>query len=51
MMPASHVTTAMERDCRERAAARVREVLDEEAYEAAYAEGAGLSVEEAGALV
>ncbi|CAL9440189.1 hypothetical protein SUDANB15_02210 [Streptomyces sp. enrichment culture] len=51
MMPASHVTTAMERDCRERAAARVREALDEEAYEAAYAEGAGLSVEEAGALV
>jgi hypothetical protein len=30
---------------------RVRDVLGTEAYEAAYAEGTGLSVEEAGALV
>ncbi|MFC8097646.1 BTAD domain-containing putative transcriptional regulator [Streptomyces sp. NPDC057363] len=51
MMPGSHVTTAMERDCRERATVRVRQALDTEAYEAAYAEGVGLSVEEAVALV
>ncbi len=51
MMPSGHVTTAMERDSRKLAAARVRDVLGDDAYEAAYAEGGRLSGEEAAALV
>jgi predicted ATPase len=51
MLPPDHVSMGLERDARDRAAERVREVLDAEAYEAAYAEGAGLTVEEAVALV
>ncbi|CQR64370.1 BTAD domain-containing putative transcriptional regulator [Streptomyces leeuwenhoekii] len=51
MTPPAHVTTALERYSRERAVARVRQALGDEAYEAAYAEGGGLSPEEAAALV
>ncbi|NEY35999.1 hypothetical protein GTU99_28225 [Streptomyces sp. PRKS01-65] len=51
MTPAAHVTTALERQAREWAVARVREALGAEAYQAAYAEGGGLSPEEAAALV
>ncbi|WCN00999.1 AfsR/SARP family transcriptional regulator [Streptomyces sp. M92] len=51
MLPPEHVSMGLERDARVRATARVREVLDAEAYEAAYAEGAALSPLEAVALV
>ncbi|MFB6553702.1 BTAD domain-containing putative transcriptional regulator [Streptomyces sp. NPDC056405] len=51
MLPPDHVSMGLERDARARATARVREAIGGEAYEAAYAEGAGLSVEEAVALV
>ncbi|WP_217252532.1 BTAD domain-containing putative transcriptional regulator [Streptomyces sp. AC602_WCS936] len=51
MLPPEHVSMGLERDARVRATARVREVLDAEAYEAAYAEGAALSPREAVALV
>ncbi|MFE0809902.1 BTAD domain-containing putative transcriptional regulator [Streptomyces sp. NPDC058848] len=51
MLPPEHVSMGLERDARVRATGRVREVLDAEAYEAAYAEGAGLSPREAVALV
>lgn len=51
MLPPGHVSTGLERDALERAVARVREVLDPEAYDAAYAEGGRLSGEEAAALV
>jgi hypothetical protein len=40
-----------ERAARERAEARLRELLDARTYEAAYAEGGGLTLEEATALV
>ncbi|MFJ9196298.1 BTAD domain-containing putative transcriptional regulator [Streptomyces flaveolus] len=50
-LPPDHVAMGLERDARARAVERVRDVLGTEAYEAAYAEGTGLSVEEAGALV
>ncbi|MFJ3206460.1 AfsR/SARP family transcriptional regulator [Streptomyces flaveolus] len=50
-VPPDHVAMGLERDARARAVERVRDVLGTEAYEAAYAEGTGLSVEEAGALV
>ncbi|MGC9442257.1 AfsR/SARP family transcriptional regulator [Streptomyces sp. WG5] len=51
MLPPDHVPMGLERDARDRAAERVREVLGSEAYEAAYAEGGGLSAKEATALV
>ncbi|MGW3191214.1 BTAD domain-containing putative transcriptional regulator [Streptomyces ardesiacus] len=51
MLPPGHVPTGMERDARERAAERLREVLGTEAYDAACAEGGRLSAEEAVALV
>ncbi|MFC7985363.1 BTAD domain-containing putative transcriptional regulator [Streptomyces sp. NPDC057336] len=51
MLPPEHVSMGLERDACARATARVREVLDAEAYEAAYAEGAALSPREAVALV
>ncbi|WND37906.1 BTAD domain-containing putative transcriptional regulator [Streptomyces sp. BB1-1-1] len=51
MLPPEHVAMGLERDARARATERVREVIGGEAYEAAYAEGAGLSVQEAVALV
>jgi hypothetical protein len=41
----------MEREARATAEARARAVLDDAAYEAAYAEGGGLSLEQATALV
>ncbi|GGQ46261.1 hypothetical protein GCM10010216_02980 [Streptomyces flaveolus] len=50
-VPPDHVAMGLERDAHVRAVERVRDVLGTEAYEAAYAEGTGLSVEEAGALV
>ncbi|WP_254405057.1 AfsR/SARP family transcriptional regulator, partial [Streptomyces sp. AC627_RSS907] len=51
MLPAGHVHSGMERDGRARAVERARQALGDEAYEAAYAEGGGLSGEEATALV
>ncbi|MFF0674178.1 BTAD domain-containing putative transcriptional regulator [Streptomyces tendae] len=51
MLPPGHVSTGMERDARGRAVERVREALGGEAYDAAYAEGARLSPQEAVALV
>ncbi len=51
MLPPEHVAMGLERDARARATGRVREVLDAEAYEAAYNEGVGLSPRDAVALV
>ncbi|WP_326733125.1 AfsR/SARP family transcriptional regulator [Streptomyces phaeochromogenes] len=51
LLPSGHFRSAMERDVREHAETAVRAALDEAAYEAAYAEGGGLSPEEAAALV
>ncbi|KFG75832.1 AfsR/SARP family transcriptional regulator [Streptomyces mutabilis] len=51
MLPPEHVSMGLERDARARATGRVREVLDAEAYDAAYAEGDGLSPREAVVLV
>ncbi|MFJ6072796.1 ATP-binding protein [Streptomyces sp. NPDC093065] len=51
VLPPGHVASGMERDARERAVERIREALDDEAYDAAYAEGGRLSVKEAAALV
>ncbi|MFE2511730.1 ATP-binding protein [Streptomyces naganishii] len=51
MLPAGHVAGTIERAVRERAEAAVRAVLDDEAFEAAYAQGGGLSPGEATALV
>jgi hypothetical protein len=43
--------SSLERETRDRAVARTRATLGDEAYEAAYAEGGDLSAEEAAALV
>ncbi|MFF9526432.1 BTAD domain-containing putative transcriptional regulator [Streptomyces achromogenes] len=51
LLPAGHVVAGVERRIFERAEARVRARLDERSYEAAYAEGGGLSLVEATALV
>ncbi|MFH9731010.1 AfsR/SARP family transcriptional regulator [Streptomyces sp. NPDC017260] len=51
MLPPHHIATGLERDAEIRAVERVRAALGTEAYDAAYAEGAGLSAEEAVALV
>ncbi|MER7799228.1 BTAD domain-containing putative transcriptional regulator [Streptomyces parvulus] len=51
LLPPGHVAYGMERDARMWAVERVRAVLGAEAYEAGYAEGGGLSLEEAAALV
>ncbi|WP_443054512.1 AfsR/SARP family transcriptional regulator [Streptomyces sp. NBC_00334] len=51
MLPPGHVSGGQERSARDRAVERVRQVLGTEAYDAAYAEGGGLSPEEAVALV
>ncbi|MFE9437924.1 BTAD domain-containing putative transcriptional regulator [Streptomyces sp. NPDC006602] len=51
LLPPRHVRSGMEREIRDRAEQRTRAVLGDEAYEAAYAEGGGLSFEEATALV
>ncbi|MHB9862320.1 AfsR/SARP family transcriptional regulator [Streptomyces sp. YIM S03343] len=51
LLPDGHVQVALERECRARAERRARELLGDEEFEAARAEGGGLSVEEATALV
>ena len=51
LLPPGHVRTALERETRDRATRGLRAVLGDEAYESAYAEGGGLSPEEAAALV
>ncbi|RZU37751.1 putative ATPase [Streptomyces sp. BK022] len=51
LMPEGHLRPQVEQRAYDRAAARVREVLDETAFRAAYAEGGGLSLVEATALV
>ncbi|MFE1328620.1 BTAD domain-containing putative transcriptional regulator [Streptomyces sp. NPDC058741] len=51
LLPPGHVPQRQERLARERAEARAREVLGDAAYESAYAEGGGLSVEEAAGLI
>ncbi|MET9152903.1 BTAD domain-containing putative transcriptional regulator [Streptomyces griseoflavus] len=50
-LPPGHRAGLVEREVRERAEARARAVLGDTAYETAYAEGAGLSEEEAVALL
>ncbi|MFF1275946.1 BTAD domain-containing putative transcriptional regulator [Streptomyces marokkonensis] len=50
-LPPGHVPVGAEREARSLAEARTREALGDAAYETAYAEGAGLTVEEAVALV
>ncbi|MFI6204793.1 BTAD domain-containing putative transcriptional regulator [Streptomyces sp. NPDC051041] len=50
-LPTGHVDSAYERAVHERAVERTRAALGAEAYDAAYAEGGGLSPEEAAALV
>ncbi|MFF4013870.1 BTAD domain-containing putative transcriptional regulator [Streptomyces sp. NPDC001843] len=51
MLPSGHVASTIEREVRGRTEAAVRAVLDEEAYDSAYAEGGGLSPAEATALL
>nr|WSW69567.1 winged helix-turn-helix domain-containing protein [Streptomyces sp. NBC_00995] len=51
LLPPGHFLTSMERENFARAEAVVRAVLGDDAYEAAYAEGGGLRLEEAAALV
>ncbi|MFD9562491.1 BTAD domain-containing putative transcriptional regulator [Streptomyces sp. NPDC059994] len=50
LLPSIHFATPMEVQLRERVEAMVRPLLDDAVYEAAYAEGGGLSLEEAAAL-
>ncbi|MFJ7047411.1 BTAD domain-containing putative transcriptional regulator [Streptomyces sp. NPDC101112] len=50
-LPRGHHPSPLEAEGRAQAEAEVRARLDDEAYEAAYAEGAGLTLEEAGALI
>ncbi|MDG5804242.1 BTAD domain-containing putative transcriptional regulator [Streptomyces ossamyceticus] len=50
-LPPGHHPSPLEAEGRAQAEAEVRARLDDEAYEAAYAEGAGLTLEEAGALI
>ncbi|MGW6569865.1 AfsR family transcriptional regulator, partial [Streptomyces sp. NPDC054975] len=51
LVPEGHLLSPHERDNLERATELARSVLGDEAFEAAYAEGGGLSVEEAAALL
>ncbi|WP_406449493.1 winged helix-turn-helix domain-containing protein [Streptomyces sp. NBC_00876] len=51
LLPQGHFMTSMERDNFDRAERLVRTALGDAAYEAAYAQGGGLSLEEAVALV
>ncbi|MHA5051560.1 AfsR/SARP family transcriptional regulator [Streptomyces sp. SD15] len=51
LLPADHFVGPTEDEVRARAEADVRAVLDPATFEAAYAEGGGLSVEEAAALI
>ncbi|MFD8252052.1 BTAD domain-containing putative transcriptional regulator [Streptomyces werraensis] len=50
-LPEGHAAGLVERTARARAEARIRQALDEAVYEAAYAEGDGLSPEDAVALL
>ncbi|MEZ3182136.1 winged helix-turn-helix domain-containing protein [Streptomyces pimonensis] len=50
-LPPGHSAPRLEREIRARAEARARAALGDTAYESAYAEGAGLLPEEAGALL
>ncbi|HZF88776.1 BTAD domain-containing putative transcriptional regulator [Streptomyces sp.] len=51
LLPPGHLWSALERAARDRAAAAVRAALSAEEYAAAYAEGGGLTPQEAAALV
>ncbi|MGW7258893.1 BTAD domain-containing putative transcriptional regulator [Streptomyces sp. NPDC054834] len=51
LLPSGHVKGILERAVRGRTEAAIRAVLDEETYDSAYAEGGGLSLAEATALV
>ncbi|WP_405879369.1 winged helix-turn-helix domain-containing protein [Streptomyces sp. NBC_01384] len=51
LLPPGHFVGPMEDEVRAQAEADVRALLDDATYEAAYAEGGGLSLEEAAALV
>ena len=51
VLPACHVPNALEREIAARVEGAARALLDEDAYAAAYAEGGGLSLDEAAALV
>jgi tetratricopeptide (TPR) repeat protein len=51
LLPPGHRPSGVERRCHDMTEARIRETLDGQAYEAAYAEGGGLSLAEATALV
>ncbi|MGW1914142.1 BTAD domain-containing putative transcriptional regulator [Streptomyces sp. NPDC002076] len=51
LLPSGHILSGVERRCRDMAEGRIRDTLDEPAYRAAYAEGGGLSLAEATALV
>ncbi|MEU9924713.1 BTAD domain-containing putative transcriptional regulator [Streptomyces griseoluteus] len=51
LMPEGHLRPQVEQRAYDRTAARIREVLDDTAFRAAYAEGGGLSLAEATALV
>ncbi|WP_338778030.1 BTAD domain-containing putative transcriptional regulator [Streptomyces sp. DG1A-41] len=51
LLPSGHVAARQEREAREQAERRARAVLGDPAYESAYAEGGGLSPEEATALL
>ncbi|MFE9875249.1 BTAD domain-containing putative transcriptional regulator [Streptomyces sp. NPDC005784] len=51
LLPPGHFAGPMEVEVRARAETGVRALLDDGVYEAAYAEGGGLSVEEAAALI
>ncbi|MFE9168230.1 BTAD domain-containing putative transcriptional regulator [Streptomyces kebangsaanensis] len=51
LLPPRHVPSSLERHVHGQAVARIRAVLGEEAYGAAYAEGGGLTPQEAAALV
>ncbi|MFL4903714.1 AfsR/SARP family transcriptional regulator [Streptomyces sp. MMS24-I2-30] len=51
LLPPGHVRSQLEREVHARAVERTRDALGDAAYRAAYAEGGGLSLEEAAALV
>ncbi|EST23687.1 ATP-binding protein, partial [Streptomyces roseochromogenus] len=51
LLLSGHIPSGVERRCHEMIEARIRQALDEPAYRAAYAEGGGLSLAEATALL
>ncbi|MEU0244977.1 BTAD domain-containing putative transcriptional regulator [Streptomyces sp. NPDC006235] len=51
LLPSGHIAQRQERETRERTERQVRALLGDQAYEAAYAQGGGLSLEEATALL